>query len=290
MAAQNVKWLYDAVNPNFIQLHSIKKVIYSGKSKFQSIDIIQTDQFGLCLVIDGKIQSAESDEFVYHEALVHPVMLTHPQPKKVFIAGGGEGATLREVLTYNTVDMAVMVDIDAEVIEVCRQFLPSFHKNSFSDPRVKIFFSDAQDYLVNTDERFDVIILDLTDPVEEGPSYSLFTQQFYQLVKEKLTESGIICLQAGPASWVEIKNFHRLLDTLRSVFTLVCPYQTHVPSFCDLWGFISASESLSPSQLSATEVNQRITQRVPKSLRAYDGTTHQLMFTFPRHTRHALGL
>ena len=110
------RWFSDNISPDLTMLHSIKERIYSGRTKFQSIDIINTGSFGVCLVLDGKIQSSEADEFIYHEALVHPAMLAHPQPEKVFIAGGGEGATLREVLAHKTVKRAVMVDIDEEVV------------------------------------------------------------------------------------------------------------------------------------------------------------------------------
>src|SRR4030066_104485 len=125
------KWLYDEVSPDLAQLHRIKKAIYSGRTEFQSVEIFDTRSFGVCLVLDGKIQSSERDEFIYHEALVHPAMLSHACPETAFIAGGGEGATLREVLAYKTVKKAIMVDIDRRVIDICRRFLPEFHQGSF---------------------------------------------------------------------------------------------------------------------------------------------------------------
>jgi spermidine synthase len=102
MDADPDKWFYDRVSRNLIQLHSIEEMLYSGQTKFQSIEIIRTGSFGKCLVLDGKMQSSEVDEFIDHEALVQPAMITHPHPETVFIAGGGEGATLREVLSHNT--------------------------------------------------------------------------------------------------------------------------------------------------------------------------------------------
>src|SRR4030042_686838 len=138
------KWLYDEVSPNLTQLHRIKKVIYSGRTKFQAVEIVDTRSFGICLVLDGKIQSSELDEFIYHEALVHPAMLSHARPETVFIAGGGEGATLREVLAHKTVKKAVMVDIDEELVKLCRRFLPSWHQKAFDDHRTELHFSDAR--------------------------------------------------------------------------------------------------------------------------------------------------
>ncbi len=118
------KWLQDSISEDFIQMHRIEAVLYTGQTKFQAVQIIRSRSFGTCLVLDGKIQSSEADEFIYHEALVQPAMITHPCPETAFIAGGGEGATLREVLSHPTVQRAVMVDIDEEVIALCRQYLP----------------------------------------------------------------------------------------------------------------------------------------------------------------------
>jgi spermidine synthase len=269
-------------------LHSIKEKIYSGRSKFQSVDIVNTGSFGICLVLDGKIQSSEADEFIYHEALVHPAMLTHPQPESVFIAGGGEGATLREVLAHKTVKKAVMVDIDEEVVSLCRRFLPSWHQNAFDDPRAELHFVDARKYLDESSDKFDVIIIDLADPLEQGPARLLYTQEFYQIVKQKLGSAGIMSVQAEPAEWRNLDNFTAIANTLRNVFPIVRPYQVHVPSFLGLWGFVSASQSLDPPELTPEEIDTRISTRISKKLKSYDGLTHQAMFTIPKHIRQQL--
>ncbi len=282
------RWFHDHISPGLTMLHSIKEVIYSGRSKFQSIDIINIGSFGICLVLDGKIQSSEVDEFIYHEALVHPVMLAHPKPEKVFIAGGGEGATLREVLAHNSVKKAIMVDIDKEVVDVCHRFLPSFHQNSFDDPRAKLHFVDARKYLEESSEKFDVIIIDLADPLAQGPARLLYTQEFYDIVKQRLQPDGIMSVQAESADWVELQNFTAIVSTLNSVFSVVRPYQAHIPSFLGLWGFVSASESLAPTKLAPEEVDARISARLSKELKSYDGLTHQAMFTIPKHIRHQL--
>lgn len=284
------KWLHDEVSPDLIQLHSIKRVIYSGQTEFQSIDIIDTRSFGICLVVDGKIQSSELDEFIYHEALVHPAMLSHPQPETVFIAGGGEGATLREVLTHNTVKRVAMVDIDRQVIDICRRLLSSFHQGSFNNSRAELHFADARRYLQETGERFDVVIIDLVEPLEAGPACLLYTQEFYQLVKERLNPEGIMSVQSGASGWTNLQNFIAIINTLKSVFSIVCPYQVYVPSFVDLWGFATASQSINPVELSLKEVDHRISTRLLKRLKSYDGLTHQALFTLPKHLRHQLAV
>lgn len=282
------RWLSDHITPDLTALHSIRDRIYSGQTEFQSVDIVDTGSFGVCLVLDGKIQSSEVDEFVYHEALVHPSMLTHPQPNSVFIAGGGEGATLREVLAHKTVKRAVMVDIDEEVVNICRRFLPSWHQNAFDDPRTELHFADARKYLEETSDHFDVIIIDLVDPLEEGPARLLYTQEFYQIVRDRLGPSGILSVQAEPAEWTNLDNFTAIANTLESVFSIARPYQVHVPSFLGLWGFVSASQNLDSARLNAEEIDSRISTRLPKRLKSYDGLTHQAIFTIPKHIRRQL--
>ena len=283
-------WFPDHISPDLTVMHSIREKIYSGRTKFQSVDIIKTGGFGTCLILDGKIQSSESDEFIYHEALVHPAMLTHPQPERVFIAGGGEGATLREVLKHKTVKSAVMVDIDEEVVDLCRRFLPLWHEKAFNDPRTELHFVDARKYLDESSEEFDVIIIDLADPLEEGPARLLYTEEFYRLVKQRLGPAGIMSVQAESSEWANLDNFAAIVSTLGNVFPVACPYQVHVPAFLGLWGFVSASQSLDPSALTPEEIDTRIPARISKQLRSYDGLTHQAMFTLPKHIRHQLAI
>jgi len=282
------KWFYDRVSRTLIQLHSLEEVLYTGQSKFQSIEIIRSGSFGKCLVLDGKIQSSEVDEFIYHEALVQPAMITHPCPETVFIAGGGEGATLREVLSHNTVKRAVMVDIDDEVIAICQKFLPDHSQGAFKDERTELYHVDARDYLSKCEEVFDIIIIDLPEPIEEGPAYLLYTQEFYRLVPDRLAANGIICVQSGSAALTELSNFTAVNNTLKSVFPIVCPYHTDVPSFGGPWGFCLASSNLDPHLLSVTEVDSRVSARSLTKLKFYDGVTHQGMFSLPKHLRDEL--
>jgi spermidine synthase len=278
----------DHISPDLTVLHSVEERLYSGRSKFQSVDIINTGSFGVCLVLDGKIQSSETDEFIYHEALVHPAMLTHPRPERVLIAGGGEGATLREVLAHKTVKKAVMVDIDEEVVSLCRRFLPSWHQKAFDDPRAELHFADAREYLEESSGQFDVVIIDLVDPLEQGPARLLYTREFYQMVRQKLGRSGIMSVQAEPSEWGNLDNFTAIVNTLGTVFSIARPYQVHVPSFFGLWGFVAASQTLDPTKLTPEEIDARIHTRISKKLKSYDGLTHQAMFTIPKHIRRKL--
>ena len=132
------------------------------------------------------------------------------------------------------------------------------------------------------------VSIDLPEPIEEGPAYLLYTQEFYQLVRDRLTANGIICVQAGAAAWTELLNFSAVNNTLKSVFPMVCPYQVDLPCFGGPWGFCLASLSLNPGQLSVSDIDGRILDRQLNGLKFYDGLTHQGMFSLPKHLRDEL--
>ncbi len=282
------RWFKDKINEDFLQLHRLDEVLYRGRTKYQSAQILRSRKLGICLVLDNKIQSSEGDEFIYHEALVQPAMLAHPKPERVFIAGGGEGATLREVLRHKTVKKAVMVDIDDEVTELCKKYLPEHSGGAFEDKRAAVSHVDARKYLENSKDRFDVVIIDLPDPIEEGPAAMLFTQEFYKTVREKLTDDGLISVQAGSANPTELLNFSAVNNTLQSVFPIVVQCTAYVPCFGGPWGFCVASLKYNPALMTAEAVDERIAARSLKGLRYYDGETHRGMFALPKYIREAM--
>jgi spermidine synthase len=282
------KWLVDELSSDLVQIHGIRRVLYETTTRYQHAQIVETATFGMCLVLDGKIQSGEKDEFIYHESLVHPAMVGHSNPERVFIAGGGEGATLREVLLHKSVKKAVMVDIDREVVDLCRKYLPTFHRGSFEDKRAEVRCEDARKYIAETSERFDVAVIDLADPVEEGPARMLYTREFYQLVKDKLRKGGIMVVQSGQSGWINLNNFFAINGTLKSIFKYVRPYQVYVPSFVDMWGFHAVSDDVDVAALSPREINSRIASRVSGTLGNYDGISHKGLFSLPKRLRKQL--
>jgi len=181
-----------------------------------------------------------------------------------------------------------MIDIDEEVIATCKRFLPNHSQGAFEDERTELHHVDARDYLAKSGEAFDIIIIDLPEPIEEGPAYLLYTQEFYQLARDRLTSNGIISVQAGSASLTELLNFSSVNNTLKSVFSIVCPYQADVPSFGSPWGFCFASLNLDPVSLSATEIDDRISARSLNGLKFYDGQSHQGVFSLPKYLRSEL--
>ena len=281
-------WFHDGLSPDLAMVHRVEEYLYAGRSAYQGIEVIRTRSFGTCLVLDGKIQSSAADEFVYHEALVQPAMITHPEPRTVLIAGGGEGATLREVLRHRSVERATMVDLDEQVVTVCRQHLPSFSAGAFDDPRAELIIGDARRFVEESPRTFDVIIIDLPDPLEVGPAQLLYTREFYTAVKYRLAPGGIISVQSESSRWYDLQAFIAIVRTIADVFSHAAPYQVHIPSFSSLWGFTTASETLAPEAMSRSEVDERIKRRVTGALRSYDGQSHAGMFALPKHIRTAL--
>jgi len=289
MAQPNVyKWFFETTTPVEGHFHAITRTLFALQTKFQQMEILETASYGKCLVLDGRIQSSAADEFIYHETLVHPAMLVPERPQTALVIGGGEGATLREVLRYPSIRKAVMVDIDEAVVEACRQHLPEMHKNAFDDPRAEVRHEDARAYLETTRERFDVAIVDLTEPLEEGPACLLFTREFYRLLADRLTPTGALSLQAGMTKVGELDFYCAMARTLREVFPVVAPYQSFIPCFGTSWGFIVAAKTGDPRTLVPDTIDQRLRERLTGELGFYDGVTHQHMFSLPRHLRQAI--
>jgi spermidine synthase len=192
------EWFFEEFLPGEPQRSTwgflIEKKIFSGKSKFQKIEIFENEEYGRILVLDGEVQLSTKFEYIYHEMLVHPAMLYHKNPHKVLIIGGGDGGCAREVVKYPVKEI-YLVDIDKKVIEVSKKYLPSVSAGAFKDKRVKIFNEDAFKFLEKYPNFFDVIIDDLTDP--KGPSLPLWGERFYQKIFRALKRGGIVSMQAG---------------------------------------------------------------------------------------------
>ena len=271
------RWLTEIMAPDLITANGIREIYYSTSSPFQTIDIYRLGSFGRCLVLDGKIQSASIDEHIYHESLVQPSMSLHPNPKRVFIAGGGEGATARELLRSSTVEKCTMVDIDQIVVETCKVHMPNHSAGAYDDPRFEIHHCDAGKFLEDSPAHsYDVIVLDLADPVEGGPCFQLYTQEFYRSLTDKLAPNGILVTQSGPGGMLTAPEvFYPVVNTLKTVFKHVQPYTVFVPSFMDPYGFTMCSNDIDVTSPDKDLIDQRIAARMdPASLKFYDGQTH----------------
>lgn len=261
----------------------VEKLYHQGMTKYQFVQIFTNQVLGKTLFLDRKIQSAAIDEFIYHEALVHPALLTHPNPRRVLIIGGGEGATLREVLRHDCVRNATMVDIDRELIRLCREHLPEWSAGAFSDPRSKIVYRDALKYVQACQQKFDLVISDLTEPIEEGPSIPLFSEGFFKDISRILTDDGVFVLQAGSADLVYNQFYVSCHRTLKQVFRIVRPYWAFVFSFASPWGFIIASSKEDPLEVDKKSLQERIKERKVKGLRFYHPGIHLSLFALPKY-------
>ena len=261
----------------------VKRRLFETQTKYQRLELYETEGFGKLLVLDGTVQLVEVGEESYHEVLVHPVMLAHPNPRRVLVIGGGDGGTLREVLKHKTVEKAIMVEIDEGVVEasylyldVAKDLLDRLIKGE--EERAKLIIGDGVEYLKNTEERFDVIIVDSTDPV--GPAKLLFSEEFYRLAYEKLNDPGLYITQAGSVYLFT----NELLDAykaMKKVFDRVYYFSFPVIGYASPWSFLVGVKG----DIDFTRVD---VSRAPEKLYYYDPERHETLFQMPKYVRELL--
>lgn len=281
------RWFTEHFSAHESHSHQIRKVLIQTRTKFQKAILADSYSFGRCLILDGEMQSAQRDEFIYHECLVQPAMALHPRPLDVLVLGGGEGATVREILRHPGVKRVTMVDIDADVVQFCKRYLKEWHQGALSHPKTRVIIEDAGEFVLNTQESFDVIISDLPTPIKNGPVYALYTIEFYRALLGRLRPRGIFVTQAGSGSPAQI-GFHSVLfNTLRKVFRVVRPCYAFVPSFDVPWAFLLCTQRTDPLNLSARTIDRRL-GTIGRDLRFYDGRMHEGLFRIPKFMRQVL--
>lgn len=238
-------WYTETHTPTRGLTFRVEKNLYQEKSRYQILDIVETQDFGLVMLLDGVIMVTEKDEFVYHEMLAHPALFTHPKPEKVLIIGGGDGGTLTRVLQHPEVRQAVLVEIDEMVVNASRKFFP-FLAAAFDDPRAEVRIEDGIAYLKSKEAEFDVILIDSTDPV--GPAAGLFRKEFYADCYKALKEEGILTIQSE-SPWIpDLQPVIRQANAdLKSLFPIVLPYTAAIQTYqAGLWLFQLASKKHHP--------------------------------------------
>ncbi len=277
-------WHTDYHSPHRGLTFEVEALLHSEQSSFQLIEVLQTPSFGKVLLLDGVLMLTEVDEFTYHEMLAHPALFTHPQPRDVLIIGGGDCGTLTRVLRHSTVRRVLMVELDERVTRVSNLFFPEL-ANAVDDPRAELLFADGIRYVKDTAEKFDVILIDSTDPV--GPAEGLFRAPFFADCHRALQPGGILCLQSE-SPWIPelgkvIGEVHR---DLRTLFPLVKAYSAAIQTYqAGLWLFQLASKSPDPL---APEVGPRIAA-AGLPTRYYNRELHYAAFTLPTFVREQLG-
>lgn len=291
MAGSEVKadlWVNEYITPWDIYSHGVTKILAYQKTAFQEMYVVETGAYGKGLVLDGKWQSCTGDEFIYHEVLVQPAMIAHQNPRTALVLGGGEGATIRELLRWKTIEKVMMIDIDGEVVEACKKHLPEMHQGAFDDPRVELVIEDALKVLDTTTETWDIIISDLSDPIEEGPSFALFTKEYYAKLKRVLNPGGYVVIQAGPVSAPGIKYHARLINTLKAVFNHVAPMSAITSAYGAPWGFALCSEQPINTVPDIAAVDRLIAEKTTGNFRFIDGSSNLGVLQTPLYIKKAI--
>ena len=257
---------------------AVKKTLYVEKSKYQMIEIVETDGFGRMLFLDNLVQLSTKHEAIYHEMLVHPAMLSHPAPKKVLILGGGDGGALREVLKH-PVKEVFLVDIDEDVIEASKKYLPSVSHSAFKDPRAKVIVADGEEFISRYNEYFDCIIFDLSDPDNEI-SLKMFQRRFFEKAKKALKSSGIFSGQTG---YLTEEFSEAAIKELRRVFPHVVVRKAYVGSFREgEQSFSLAAKKLKIATIPLATIRRRFEKTKLKTV-YYSPEIHMASAVLPRY-------
>jgi spermidine synthase len=274
------RWLNESPNEAAGQRLRADRTVYLGDSEHQNIWIFDNAAFGRVLALDGVVQTTERDEFIYHEMMAHVPMFAHGGARDVLIIGGGDGGVLREVVKHRSVRSAVLVEIDRQVIDVCRTHMPALSSGAFADPRTRIVNDDGAAYLRRTWDTFDVILVDGPDPV--GPGHSLFSEKFLAACRARLRPGGILVVQSGVA-FMQAAQIRRMVSRSRGLFKEASAYTVSVPSY---YGgpmtFVCATDT--PQEFAVPE--QTLAMRFAASrlrTKCYTPALHVAAFALPRH-------
>jgi len=275
------EWL----NPAAGYFFAAGKLLHVCQSRYQKIEVYDTPFLGKLLRIDECFMTSERDEFFYHEALVHVGAMSHPAPKEVLIIGGGDGGSSEEALKHPSVAKLTLVELDQAVVDVSKEYLWEVHRGVFDNPRLDLHITDGLKYVAETTQKFDLIVLDLTDPF--GPSQSLYSQKFYNDCRLALGSGGTLSLHVeSPITRPQL--YARIVKTLQSVFKVVRPYTLFIPIYGSYWGMATASDSLDPMAFEPAAIDARIRERRIDHLQYYNGEMHRALFALPNFQKQLL--
>ena len=260
----------------------VKEHLYHAKSDFQTIDVIDTYEFGRILVLDGAVMLSDRDESAYHEMLVHVAAFTHPNPTRALVIGGGDGGTVRELLKHDSIESIDLVEIDNLVVDISRKYFPQL-SGGFDNPRTHIHYQDGIEFVKNVKDKYDLVLVDSIDPV--GPAVGLFEKPFYENVFHCLKDDGILSVQAESSLY----NAHvsvEIAARLKELFPLVKPYLTFIPTYpSGQWVFVTASKKYDPLQPSRLGD----IPRMESELKYYNADIHQAAFALTMELRRKYG-
>lgn len=252
------------------------------RSPHQAVEVHESAPFGKLFRLDGRFMTSEKDEFFHHENLVHLAGITHPSPERALVVGGGDGGAAEELLKYRSIKSVTIAERDLAVVDLARKYFTSVHRGSVDDPRVDLRIGDDFDFLRDTAERYDLVVLDLTEPA--GPSREFATPAFYRTCAARLTPSGAMTLPLA-SPFAHPARIRETLTSLRAAFPVVTPYLVTLPLHGGLWMMACCSTGLDPRKLSAVEVDRRIAQRGLDDLQYYNGDMHRASLALPNFVR-----
>ena len=275
----------------FEKLNEASGVYFEGtllerrQTPFQLLEVYDTPELGRIFRLDGFNMTSEKDEFFYHENLVHPAAAAHPHPRRALVIGGGDGGSSEELLKHSTIERVHMAELDPEVIAVAKEQFRAVHHDVFGDPRLQVSVGDGLAYLRATEVRYDLVSMDLTDPV--GPSMELYSPATFALARRALAPGGALTAHIG-SPFSHPQRVRATMANLRQVFRVVAPYFVHIPVYGSIWGFACASDTLDAREATPQSIDRAIAARGVKDLRYYNGDVHRAMFALPNYIRSLL--
>lgn len=248
------------------------------RSAYQQIEVAETEALGKVFLLDGSLMTSSADEWFYHETAVHPAAIAHPAPKQALIIGGGDGGAARQLLKHRSIESVTLCELDPEVLAMARRHFQEVHQGALDDARVRIVVGDGREFLQHSAHRFDLIVLDLTDPV--GAAAPLYRAEFFELCRRHLNQPGVLSLHLGSPQFQGAQVAH-LLNQLHRVFPRVRPYLVPIALYGGLWMLACASQTLDPADLDTAAVAQRLSERNIDGLNYYSPATHVAMQALP---------
>ena len=269
-------WIKEMQIENATMTYKVKETLHREQSEFQDLAIIDTYEFGRMLVLDGIVQTTIKDEFVYHEMISHVPLFSHPNPKKVLVIGGGDGGVIREVLKHESVEKAVLCEIDKLVVEMSKKYLPEI-ACSIDDPRCEVFIGDGLKYVIDRKNEFDVIIVDSTDPF--GAAEGLFNINFYKALNECLTEDGIFVAQTETPFYLP-DTVKQIFYDIKDAFPIAKMFMAAIPTYPGgYWSFTVGSKKYDPEN--------PFIDKIPENMdtKYYYKELHKAAFVLPKYVR-----
>ena len=278
---------FDWLNAHSGYGFTVKEKLADIESPYQRVEVFDTHQFGRLFRLDGRLMTSEGDEFFYHECMTHPAALAHPAPETVLVIGGGDGGSSEELFKHPSIKRIVMAELDPAVIEVARTYLGAIHRGSLDDPRLEIRVGDGYEYVRTTPERFDMIVLDLTDP--DTPAFKLYSEEFFRMCQRCLKPGGMLTLHLGSPVY-QADTVRRTAANLRKVFRHVAPLSVFIPLYGSLWCLAVASDTVDPRTVPVEVIAQRMVERGLNDFRYYHPTLHNALFALPVFVQELVGV